>query len=82
MGEDDEVHIFREVTGRLGTSLLDSGFNGMGQRPYHTGMLLQLLIWGMANRAHQDTRTFFPSLKVTSMSFGSTLPQWSVGDMV
>lgn len=50
LGSDDEVHVFREVTGHLDVSCLDSNFNGMGQHPYHPRMLLRLLMWGMANR--------------------------------
>ena len=50
LGSEDEVHIFREVTDPLDISYLDSGFNGMGQHPYHPLMLLRLLMWGMANR--------------------------------
>ena len=56
LGTGDEVHIFAEVTERLNISRLDSGFSGMGQRPYHPLMLLRLLMWGMANRVVSTRR--------------------------
>jgi transposase len=56
LGSTDEVHIFREVTEHLDISRLDSGFNGMGQRPYHPLMLLRVLMWGMANRVISTRR--------------------------
>jgi transposase len=56
LGSTDEVHIFREVTEHLDISRLDSGFNGMGQRPYHPLMLLRVLMWGMANRVVSTRR--------------------------
>ncbi len=40
LGSNDEIHILREVTEHLDISHLDSGFNGMGQRPYNPLMLL------------------------------------------
>src|SRR4030042_496343 len=56
LGTGDEVHLFAEVTERLSISRLDSGFSGMGQRPYHPLMLLRLLMWGMANRVVSTRR--------------------------
>jgi transposase len=56
LGTTDEVHIFREVTEHLDISQLDSGFNGMGQHPYHPLMLLRVLMWGMANRVVSTRR--------------------------
>ena len=56
LGDDDEVHIFREVTEHLDISCLDADFNGMGQHPYHPRMLLRLLMWGMANRVVSTRR--------------------------
>lgn len=56
LGPDDEVHTFREVTEQLDISGLDSGFNGMGQHPYHPRLLLRLLMWGMANRVVSTRR--------------------------
>ena len=56
LGDEDEVHIFREVTEHLGIDSLDSDSNGMGQHPYHPRMLLRLLMWGMANRVVSTRR--------------------------
>ena len=56
LGTEDEVHVFREVTEHLDISHLDSGFNGMGQHPYHPLMLLRLLMWSMANRVVSTRR--------------------------
>jgi len=56
LGDEDEVHIFREVTEHLGIDSLDSEFSGMGQHPYHPRMLLRLLMWGMANRVVSTRR--------------------------
>ena len=56
LGDEDEVHVFREVTEHLDVSRLDSDFNGMGQHPYHPLMLLRLLMWGMANRVVSTRR--------------------------
>jgi transposase len=56
LGDEDEVHIFREVTEQLDISCVDSDFNGMGQHPYHPRMLLRLLIWGMVNRVVSTRR--------------------------
>jgi len=42
LGDEDEVHIVREVTEQLDISCVDSDFNGMGQHPYHPRMLLRI----------------------------------------
>jgi len=55
LGDEDEVHIFREVT-EQDISGVDSDFNGMGQHPYHPRMLLRLLMLGMVNRVVSTRR--------------------------
>lgn len=56
LGSDHPVHAFREVTEHLDVSCLDSGFNGMGQHPYHPRMLVRLLMWGMAHKVVSTRR--------------------------